>query len=154
MSGVRMLHLFKDWWKFIQIPQYYTMTLNQLHSFFPQFIRRLIKLVLKRCFKSLVKTISQEIFPCKTNKGICKCASNILTKDYDPTWIHSNVKRGKVYTCYRFLDSFLVYMLCLKVNFTEWILHRTNFIIASKINWSELCSFPLHHNPPSPQKWI
>ena len=25
MSGVRMLHFLKDWWKFIQIHQYYTM---------------------------------------------------------------------------------------------------------------------------------
>ena len=24
MSGVRMLHFLKDWWKFIQIHQYYT----------------------------------------------------------------------------------------------------------------------------------
>ena len=27
MSEVRMLHFLKDWWKFIQIHQYYTMTL-------------------------------------------------------------------------------------------------------------------------------
>ena len=27
MSGVRMLHFLKDWWKFIQIHQYYTMAL-------------------------------------------------------------------------------------------------------------------------------
>ena len=29
MSGVRMLHFLKDWWKFIQIHQYYTMALRQ-----------------------------------------------------------------------------------------------------------------------------
>ena len=28
MSGVRMLHFLKDWWKFIQIHQYYTMALT------------------------------------------------------------------------------------------------------------------------------
>ena len=27
MSGVRMMHFLKDWWKFIQIHQYYTMAL-------------------------------------------------------------------------------------------------------------------------------
>ena len=27
MSRVRMLHFLKDWWKFIQIHQYYTMAL-------------------------------------------------------------------------------------------------------------------------------
>ena len=27
MSGVRMLHFWKDWWQFIQIHQYYTMAL-------------------------------------------------------------------------------------------------------------------------------
>ena len=39
MSEVRMLHVFKDWWKFIQIHPYYTMALikywpcAKLHSF-------------------------------------------------------------------------------------------------------------------------
>ena len=28
MSGVRMLHFLRDWWKFIQIQQYYTMALK------------------------------------------------------------------------------------------------------------------------------
>ena len=28
MSGVRMLHFLKDWWKFVQIHQSYTMALN------------------------------------------------------------------------------------------------------------------------------
>ena len=28
MSGVRILHFLKDWWKFIQIHQYYTMALK------------------------------------------------------------------------------------------------------------------------------
>ena len=28
MSGVRMLHFLKDWWKFIQIHQYYTVALR------------------------------------------------------------------------------------------------------------------------------
>ena len=28
MSGVRMLRFLKDWWKFIQIHQYYTMALS------------------------------------------------------------------------------------------------------------------------------
>ena len=28
MSGVRMLHFLKDWWKFIQFHQYYTMALT------------------------------------------------------------------------------------------------------------------------------
>ena len=28
MSGVRMLHFLIDWWKFIQIHQYYTMALK------------------------------------------------------------------------------------------------------------------------------
>ena len=27
MSGVRTLHFLKDWWKFIQIYQYYTMAM-------------------------------------------------------------------------------------------------------------------------------
>ena len=31
MSGVRMLHFLKDWWKFIQIYQYYIMALK--HAF-------------------------------------------------------------------------------------------------------------------------
>ena len=32
MSGVRMLHFLKDWWKFIQIHQYYTMALNMIND--------------------------------------------------------------------------------------------------------------------------
>ena len=30
MSRVRMLHFLKDWWKFIQIHQYYTMALREI----------------------------------------------------------------------------------------------------------------------------
>ena len=32
MSGVIMLHFLKDWWKFIQIYQYYTMALINTNS--------------------------------------------------------------------------------------------------------------------------
>ena len=31
MSGVRLLHFLRDWWKFIQIPQNYTMALTKLN---------------------------------------------------------------------------------------------------------------------------
>ena len=33
MSGVSMLHFLNDWWKFIQIHQYYTMALKHRDSF-------------------------------------------------------------------------------------------------------------------------
>ena len=35
MSRVRMLHFLKDWWKFIQIHQYYTMALMERNEFMP-----------------------------------------------------------------------------------------------------------------------
>ena len=33
MSGVQMLHFLKDWWKFIQIHEYYTMAFTHKTQF-------------------------------------------------------------------------------------------------------------------------
>ena len=33
MSGVKILHFLKDWWKSIPIHQNYTMALKSMHSF-------------------------------------------------------------------------------------------------------------------------
>ena len=53
MSGVRMLHFLKDWWKFIKIHQYYTMALKLWTShllLIPNFFSNLPCQFKKHCF--------------------------------------------------------------------------------------------------------
>ena len=53
MSGVRMLHLFTDWWKFLQIHQYYTMALK-----FKLFISKK-KDVINDCFENAAHALNE-----------------------------------------------------------------------------------------------
>ena len=49
ISGVRMLHFLKDWWKFIQIHQYYT--INGFNS--PNYVILFVIFIDTKCFKGI-----------------------------------------------------------------------------------------------------